>query len=296
MYLTSVPSRSTCLLHYDKAPLRLSSARFQYMYDDKGREYIDCAGSISGVGHCHPAVVEASRSHIGALFTTFCDLSLTSDLASYPKQLLALSGPRFDAALFTSTGSEAIDLSLQIARGYTGCHDVVVVDNCFHGCLSTVIEISPREIKRKQLTPKAWVHIIPMPDMYRGPHAGKKDAAELYFQDAKRVIEAAMARGRKIACFLSEPVMTVPGIVIPPPGWLRKIHDYMHSLGALVISDEMCTAMGRNGKSFWGFQGESGDPDFICCGKPIGNGYPMAAALTRKDLLKSINQPSLWEQ
>ncbi|XP_043211976.1 ethanolamine-phosphate phospho-lyase-like [Amphibalanus amphitrite] len=90
--------------------------------------------------------------------------------------------------------------------------------------------------------------------------------------------------------------MTVPGIVIPPPGWLRKIHDYMHSLGALVISDEMCTALGRNGKSFWGFQGEDGDPDFICCGKPIGNGYPMAAALTRKDLLKSINQPSLWEQ
>ncbi|KAF0301186.1 Ethanolamine-phosphate phospho-lyase [Amphibalanus amphitrite] len=65
--------------------------------------------------------------------------------------------------------------------------------------------------------------------------------------------------------------MTVPGIVIPPPGWLRKIHDYMHSLGALVISDEMCTALGRNGKSFWGFQGENGDPDFICCGKPIGD-------------------------
>ena len=46
--------------------------------------------------------------------------------------------------------------------------------------------------------------------------------------------------------------------------------SYMHSLGALVISDEMCTALGRNGRTFWGFQGEDGEPDFICCGKPIG--------------------------
>ena len=46
--------------------------------------------------------------------------------------------------------------------------------------------------------------------------------------------------------------------------------SYMHSLGALVISDEMCTALGRNGTTFWGFQKENGSPDFVCCGKPIG--------------------------
>ncbi|XP_037075767.1 ethanolamine-phosphate phospho-lyase-like isoform X2 [Pollicipes pollicipes] len=282
---------STCLLHYDKAPLRLSSAKFQYLYDDRGNEYIDCA-----VGHCHPALVAASRSHVGSLFTAFRDLSLTSDLAEYPGRLLATCPAGFDTALFTSTGSEAIDLSLQLARGATSRQDVVVVDNCFHGCLSTTIELSPRELKRKEQEPKEWVHVVPMPDMYRGPHAGKEDAAELYFQDAKRVIEAAIQRGRQIACFLSEPVFTAAGMAVPPRGWLKKMHDYIHSIGALTIVDEMCTALGRNGSTFWGFQREQGTPDFICCGKPIGNGYPMAAALTRKTILNAVREPDLTER
>jgi len=287
---------SSCLLHFDKAPLRVSSAKYQYMYDDQGTAYIDCAGSISHVGHCHPALVAASQSRIGSLFSAFSDLSLTSDLAEYPDRLLATCPDGFDTALFTSTGSEAIDLSLQIAWGYTGCEDVVVVDNCFHGSLSTVAELSPRELNRRGQAPKEWVHVIPMPDMLRGPHAGCPDAAEKYFQDAKRKVEAARHRGRRIAAFLSEPVFTAAGMVVPPSGWLQRMHGYMHSIGALVIVDEMCTSLGRNGATFWGFERDSGSPDFICCGKHIGNGYPMAAALTRRTTLGDISQPRLAEK
>ncbi|XP_054266707.1 ethanolamine-phosphate phospho-lyase-like isoform X2 [Macrosteles quadrilineatus] len=191
--------------------------------------------------------------------------------------------------LSSSPALEANDLALQMARNYTNRKDLVVVDGSFHGTGNLLADISPRAFKISPEGKKPWVHVVPVPDMYRGPYTSDDpEAGEKYFQDAKRVLELVSVNNHEIAGFICEPVMVVHGMVIPPHDWLGKMYSYIRELGGIVVADEIQCGMGRTGETFWGFQGQNAVPDILTVGKPLGNGHPIGAVITSRKIAATI--------
>jgi len=150
-------------------------------------------------------------------------------MVRYAKRLLATLPKELCVLYFVNSGSEANDLALRLARAHSKHEDVVVVDHAYHGHTQSVVEISPYKYDgtggHKQVD---WVHKVPLPDAYRGPHRGAwtdEAVGKAYAADAARVIDGAEARGRGIAAFYCESMISCGGQVIPPRGYLQAVYD-----------------------------------------------------------------------
>ncbi|XP_068204053.1 5-phosphohydroxy-L-lysine phospho-lyase-like isoform X2 [Palaemon carinicauda] len=279
-YGTNRKRRKFCRLNKSKSNLKIVRASRQYMYDDSNAEYLDCINSVAHVGHCHPVVVDA-LSYALSSNVTVCGWEIDHGNLQYTTRLKQTFPSHFDTILFCNSGSEAVDLSVQIAKLYTCGADVVVVDNAFHGSLDSVFPLS-RKVSREEVE---WVHVIPLPDLYRGTYqSDDPEAVEKYLTDSHEKIGKAQRNGKKIACFIAEPMLTIPGIILPPSTWLQKMYIMIRESGGLCIADEVQTGLGRVGSHFWSFQAQNVVPDIIIIGKPLGNGYPMAAVVTSRDI------------
>lgn len=271
-------------LQQDHRPLKIVRASQQYMYDNTNSEYLDCVNSVSHVGHCHPAVVRATYLANNLDVVTPGWEFDTGEL-TYPRQLRQMLPDHLDTFLFCDSGSEAVDLSLQLSRLHTSGTETVVVDNAFHGCIESVHQLSPKVFKANNITKADWVHIVPVPDLYRGEHRREDPAAlDKYLAAAREVVLGTRQGGRKIACFISEPMLVIPGCVMPPPAWLQEIYKLVRECGGLCIADEVQTGLGRLGSHLWSFQAQEVTPDIVIIGKTIGNGYPMAVVATSKEI------------
>ncbi|XP_064107007.1 5-phosphohydroxy-L-lysine phospho-lyase-like isoform X2 [Macrobrachium nipponense] len=269
-----------CRLSQAKSPLKIVRASQQYMYDDSNAEYLDCINSVAHVGHCHPVVVDA-LSYALSSNVAVCGWEIDRGNLQYTTRLKQTFPSNYDTVLFCNSGSEAVDLSVQIARLYTCGTDVVVVDNAFHGSLDSVFPLS-RKVSREEVE---WVHVVPLPDLYRGVYqSDDPDAVDKYLTDTHEQLNKVQRNGKKIACFVAEPMLTIPGIIIPPSTWLQEMYKMVRECGGLCIADEVQTGLGRVGSHFWSFLAQDVAPDIIIIGKPLGNGYPMAAVVTSRDI------------
>ncbi|XP_076055455.1 5-phosphohydroxy-L-lysine phospho-lyase-like isoform X3 [Oratosquilla oratoria] len=280
----------SCHLQYEHSPLKIVRASYQYMYDEADVQYLDCIGAVAHVGHCHPAVVEASTAQMSTLVSTtkyFHD----AKQYRYPEILKQTMPDHLNTLLFCNSGSEAIDLALQLARLYTGADDAIVVDNSFHGSLDSVQSLSPKILKSTNMSAVDWVHTLTMPDLYRGPYRDDDpEAIDKYLTDARQMLEYIESQGRKIACFLCEPFLTVAGCIEPPPRYLQGIYKMVKERGALCIADEVQTGLGRIGSHFWSFEVQAVSPDILIIGKPIGNGHPMAIVATSQQVASCLDE------
>ncbi|XP_046673213.1 ethanolamine-phosphate phospho-lyase-like [Homalodisca vitripennis] len=277
----------SCELHFNNNPMKIISSKDQYLFDEMGNKYLDFVSRITNVGHCNSAVVEAACEQMSQL-----SMAVGSEISKVQhkltKLLLSTLPPSFDVVLYTNSGAEANDLALQMVRNYTNRIDIVVVDGSFHGTGNLLVDISPRAFRVSSAGKKPWVHVLSVPDTFRGLYSGDPDAGEKYFQDAKKVIDRAILNNREIAGFICEPIMVVHGVLIPPSGWLNKIYSYIHELGGLVIADEIQCGMGRTGDNFWAFQGQNAIPDILTVGKPLGNGHPIGAVITSRKIAATV--------
>jgi 4-aminobutyrate aminotransferase-like enzyme len=131
------------------------------------------------------------------------------------------------------------------------------------------------------------VHVAPIPDGYRGIHKGAVRATgEAYGDSVGRAIQAA---GAPIAAFVAESLMSCAGQIVPPPGYLERAFAHTRRAGALCIVDEVQTGFGRAGTHFWGFETQGVVPDIVVMGKPIGNGHPMGAIVTTREIAASFD-------
>ncbi|KAG0713984.1 5-phosphohydroxy-L-lysine phospho-lyase [Chionoecetes opilio] len=272
-------------LHHDHRPLKIVRASQQYMYDNRNFEYIDCVNSVSHVGHSLPSVVRAAflTNNLDAVTRGW---EVDWGEPAYPHQLRDTFPEYLDTFLFCNSGSEAVDLSMQLSRLYTGGTEAVVTDNAFHGSIDSVHVFSPKVFKANNKAKAVdWVHILPMPDLYRGEHRREDPAAtDKYLAQAREVLRGASQAGRKIACFIAEPMLIIPGCIMPPAAWLQEVYKLVRECGGLCIADEVQTGLGRLGSHYWSFQTQEVIPDIVIIGKTIGNGYPMAAVVTSKEI------------
>jgi len=280
----------SCKLHFDASPLKIVRGSKQYMYDEFGNEYLDCINNISHVGHCHPHVVGAGQEQMGRLSSS--QGFLTDQLSLYAKKLIETLPDRLCVCYFVNSGSEANDLAIQLARAYTNNEDIIAVEGAYHGNIGTAIDSSPKYFNKRGVVKKDYVHVTPCPDVYRGRHRDEATACDLYVKDFSDTIQHVKENSRKIAAFIHEPIMSVAGAIVPPSGYLKQVYRLTREAGGLVIADEVGVGMGRTGENFWSFQNVGLDviPDIVTCGKPLGNGHPMAVVITTKEISNSLEE------
>jgi len=137
---------------------------------------------------------------------------------------------------------------------------------------------------------KEWVHVAPLPDTYRGryrrddPQAGPK-----YARQVGALVDGLRAEGRGLAAFLAETLPSVAGQIVLPPGYLAEAYRHVRAAGGVCIADEVQTGFGRLGETFWGFEGQGVVPDVVVLGKPIGNGFPLGAVVTTREIADAFD-------
>ncbi len=270
-----------------RRPLEIVRGRGQYLFDRQGRAYLDCVNNVCHVGHCHPRVVAAAQEQIARLNTN--TRYLHSNLGRLAERLSGLLPEPLDVCFFVNSGSEANELALRLARTATGRRHMLAVEHGYHGHTSALIGLS----SYKHAGPGGagapdWVHVVPCPDPYRGRHRGP-DSGPSYARTVADALERARASGNEVAGMIAEPIVGCGGQVVPPAGYLRAAFDQVRAAGGLAIADEVQVGFGRVGSHWWGFEAQGAVPDIVTVGKPFGNGHPLAAVVTTREIAQAFD-------
>jgi 4-aminobutyrate aminotransferase-like enzyme len=270
-------------------PLHIVRASMQYLFDETGRRYIDGYNNVPHVGHCHPVVVENTARQLGLLNTN--TRYLHESLEAFAANLTATLPSPLRVCYFVNSGSEANELALRLARAHTGARDLIVLEAAYHGNTTTLIDISPYKADGPGgAGHAAWVHVVPVADVYRGEHkAGDADAGAMYAASVADEIGRMHAAGVRLCGFIAESCPSVGGQIIFPPGYLAQVYRHVRAAGGVCIADEVQTAYGRVGHSFYAFEEQGVIPDIVVLGKPIGNGYPLGAVVTTREIAASFD-------
>jgi len=269
-------------------PLKIVRGWKEFLYDDKGRAYLDAYNNVPLVGHSHPRVVKAAQEQLALLNTN--TRYLHDNVNRYAERLTKLLPEPLRVCYFVNSGSEANELGLRLALTHTGREDVVVLEHAYHGLTTTLIDISPYKFngpggKGK----KPWVHVAPLADDYRGLYRREdKEAGTKYAWHVAAILEKTHAEGRNVAAYIAETLPSVGGQIVFPPGYLSEVYRHVREARAVCIADEVQVGFGRLGKHFWGFETQGVVPDIVVLGKPIGNGFPLAAVVTTREIAKSF--------
>ncbi len=265
------------VLFYDR-PLEIVRGEGCRLYDADGLAYLDAYNNVPSVGHCHPKVVEAAARQLGQL--NIHNRYLHPGIMDYAERLLAILPADLSNITFTCTGSESNDLALRLAANVTGARGIIVTESAYHGNTALVTEVSPTLCKRHSAS--AHVRLIPAPDSYRVP----PDRLSAVFAAHVAAAIAELERsGAGFSALLVDSIFSSDGVFADPPGFLRAAIDAVHRAKGLFIADEVQCGFGRTGSSWWGFERHGVRPDVITLGKPMGNGYPIGAVVTRPDIL-----------
>jgi len=268
---------------FSKTTLEIVRGNKQYVFDADGVQYLDCVNGTSHVGHCHPQVVAAGHKQMSKLVTS---QGFASDLLSkYVSALLDTLPEPLSVCYLTNSGSEANDLALRLASSFSKSQDVLVMEDGYHGNIGSLVDVSPKIFKKKNMKKKDHVHISHLPDFFRGKYRYFDEEAGLkYARDLENKIRQAEAKGRRIGAMLCETMFVIPGVHLPPPSFYENVFRIVRDHGGVVILDEVQSGLGRTGNCMWGFQDYGVVPDIVTIGKGLGNGYPLGAVVCSKEI------------
>ena len=269
---------------YDQS-LKIARGWKQYLFDETGRRFLDAYNNVPHVGHCHPHVVQAISSQLAMLNTNTRYLhDNMNDLA----ERISESMPKgLDVCYFLNSATEANELALRLAREFTSARDLIVLDAAYHGNSTTMIDISPykHDGPGGRGAPD-WVHVVPLPDVYRGKYQEPSTAAAAYANEVKETI---FGLEQKLCGFICESCPSVAGQIIFSDGYLPRVYESVRAAGGLCIADDVQTGYGRLGSHMYGFQLQGVIPDIVVLGKPMGNGHPLAAVVTTREIADAFN-------
>ncbi|HEY6223770.1 MAG TPA: aminotransferase class III-fold pyridoxal phosphate-dependent enzyme, partial [Gemmatimonadales bacterium] len=222
-----------------RRPLEIVRGWRQFLYDQEGQRYLDAVNNVPHVGHSHPRVVRAGQRQMAVLNTN--TRYLHELIVRYAERLCATLPPPLSVCYFVNSGSEANELALRLARAYTGKRDVVVVEGAYHGNTSTLVDVSPyKHDGPGGAGAPAWVHKIPMPDLYRGRYRkDEPNAGERYANFVAEAVGRIRARGTQPAAFLCESILSSAGQIVLPDGFLGSAYGYVRRAGGVCIADEV---------------------------------------------------------
>ena len=279
---------SPAIFHYYKKPLMIVEGRGQWLFDEKGRRYLDGFGGIVtvSVGHCHPDVIAAVNAQNETLQHT-TTIYLHPNVALYARDLAAKMPGELKVVYFVNSGSEANDLALLMARAATGNYDLIALRNGYHGGSQSTMGLTSHSSWKFNVPHSFGIQHAQMPDTYRGPFgADDADAGRKYADDVKSLIQ--FGSSGQVAGFIAETIQGVGGAVVLPDGYLKHAYAHIRGAGGVCIADEVQSGFGRTGTHYWGFETQGVVPDIVTMAKGIGNGCPLAAVVTTSQVAKAL--------
>jgi alanine-glyoxylate transaminase/(R)-3-amino-2-methylpropionate-pyruvate transaminase len=273
-----------------KDPLMLVEGHRQWLFDETGRRYLDMLAGIVTVscGHAHPKVTKRVQEQAGLLAHT-TTIYLHPLMGEFAKRLAAKMPPGLDVTYFVNSGSEANDLAIMMARLYTENFDVIALRNGYHGGSPTSMGITSHHTWKFPAQLSAGIHHTVNPDPYRSPFAGTPEQiASQSAQDIREIVK--FSTPGRIAGFIAESLQGVGGVTYGAPNYLREAYAAVREAGGLCIADEVQSGFGRTGTQYWGFQNWNVVPDIVTMAKGIGNGLPLAAVTTRREIAEGLAQ------
>jgi 4-aminobutyrate aminotransferase-like enzyme/Ser/Thr protein kinase RdoA (MazF antagonist) len=268
-------------LSYEE-PLTIVRGAGQYLFDERGRRYLDCVNNVCHVGHANRAVADAATNQMLLLYTNI--RYLHGEIIRYAERILATLPDRLDRVFLVNSGSEANDLAIRLVRVATGRTDVACVDHGYHGHTSTLIDVSPYKFNSAGgQGQRLWVRVLPSLDPYRHEELQGLDAGVRYRERADEALGDASPAG-----LIIEALPGCGGQVMPAAGVPNAAYQAVRDRGGLVIADEVQTGFGRTGR-FWAFEWYGLEPDVVTMGKPAGNGHPLAVVATTSEIADAFD-------
>ena len=242
-----------------------------------GRRYLDAYNNVPVVGHAHPAVVQAISRQAAVL--NLNSRYLHPNVVELAERLTASMPDGLDTCVFANSGSEANDLAWRMARVVTGRGGAVVADLSYHGVSEATAAFSTNTYPVEARP--AHVAVFEAP----------RDAGDDGIAAAERV-RAARAElqraGHDLSLLAVDTVFSSAGILTPTDSFMRGLQDEARAAGGLFLADEVQAGFGRGGRNLWRFLDFGLTPDFVTLGKPMGNGHPVAALITRREIADRV--------
>jgi 4-aminobutyrate aminotransferase-like enzyme len=242
--------------------------------DAEGHQLLDAYNNVPVVGHSHPVVAEAVAAQFRRLNTN--SRYLQDAPVELAERILATLPSRFDRVLFVNSGSEANDLAWRIARFVTGGSGGIATRWAYHGVTEATFAFSPESWNGEPGPPH--IALVDPPWPARPPEAGS-------VVDVAAAAARLRADGRPPAMVVIDGVFTSDGILGPAHAWTQAAAAAAHAAGALYVADEVQAGFGRTGDHLWSFVAGDVPADLVTVGKPMGNGYPVAAVLGPAELV-----------
>ncbi|MCK1281005.1 aspartate aminotransferase family protein [Bradyrhizobium sp. 61] len=274
-------SANTHLTRYGPSfePVIIERAAGSFVYDADGRAILDfTSGQMSAVlGHTHPDIVATVARQMGAVAHLFSGM-LSRPVVNLAERLAALA-PGLERVQLLTTGAEANEAAIRMAKLVTGRHEIVAFAQSWHGMTGAAASATYSAGRRGYGPAAVGSFVIPAPNAYR-PRFRNADGSndwQAELDDAFALIDS-QSTGN-LAAFIAEPILSSGGILELPLGYLAVLKRKCEQRGMLLILDEAQTGIGRTGHMF-AFERDGVVPDILTLSKTLGAGLPLAAVMT----------------
>ncbi|HEY7572615.1 MAG TPA: aspartate aminotransferase family protein [Nitrososphaeraceae archaeon] len=252
---------------YQRFPINISRGKGARVWDNEGREYIDCMAGygVALVGHCNDRVVEAIKNQSEKLIV--CHMSAYNDTRlRYLEKLSSISPKGLSKVAFSNSGAESVEAALKFARKYSGKAGIIAMTGGYHGKTLGALSVTYNEKYRKPFMPLLdYVKFLPYND---------RANLDNEIDDS-------------IGTIILEPIQGETGIIIPPDGLLQNIRQICTDRNIVLIYDEIQSGLGRTGK-MWAGEHWNTTPDIMCLAKGVGGGIPMALTLAKPEIIDTM--------
>jgi len=265
-----------CAYLFYNRPLHIVRGEGVWLFDDEGNRYLDAYNNVPQVGHCHPHVVNAISRQSRLLNTS--TRYLHEHILELAERITKRLPEPLSICTFVCTGSEANELAWRMAQLVSGNTGALITNYSYHGSTAATAQFSTESLPEGKLPPHVQTFFAPISDSnWRKPDSGIRDA-----------IMALDEKGHQPAMLILDTSFVSDGIFTTPKEYLRTLFTATRAAGGLCVADEVQGGFGRFGEHFWGFEFDDVIPDIVTMGKPMGNGHPLAAVVTRPEIAEVL--------
>ena len=264
-------------------PIYAARARNAEIWDEEGNRYLDFGSGIAVVntGHSHPEIVQAVKDQLDAFSHTCVMVTPYSTAVELAERLTEITPIEDALAIFVSTGAEAVENAIKIARSATGRPGVIAFSGGFHGrtnlCMGLTGKVVPYKKGFGPFTPE--IYHAPFPAEYHGI------SSEVSLAALDRLFNSDI-QPDQVAAIIIEPIQGEGGFYPVPDGFLSKLRELCDMHGILLIIDEIQTGFGRTGRMF-ATEYAGVEADIITMAKGIAGGFPIAAVVGKKEVMNA---------
>jgi 4-aminobutyrate aminotransferase-like enzyme len=279
-----------CVSNYYEEPLVLTQGKGAIARDLEGREYLDFFGGILtlGLGHCHDEVVTRVQDQIARLGHT-STLYQTEGLVDVAERLAKITPGKLKKSYFTTSGTEANETAILLAKIYTGKQEIIALRHGYSGRSLTAQSLTGHAPWRLVPTQVAGIKHAMSPYCYRCPFGMQHDDGACGYKCATDIEELIRTETTgQPAAFIAEPIQGVGGFITPPPDYFKVAVGIVRKYGGVFICDEVQTGFGRTGDHWCGISHWGVEPEIMTFAKSIASGFPVGATIATEEVANAF--------